>query len=166
MAEPNKLSDEVKAFIVSALACYDSPSTVAAAVKAEFGIEVSRQQVEGYDPGKRQGEKLSDKLKTLFEKSRKAFLEDTDDIPIANKAVRLRRLDRMARTSEDRGNYVLASSLIEQAAREMGGAYTNKFEHTGKNGKPLAGGPTIILTGRPDGQPASKAVDRVRKPGD
>lgn len=125
MADTQKLSDEVKTFIVEALACFDTPKIVSAAVKAEFEIVVARQAVEAYDPTKRQGKALSDKLKAHFEKTRKAFLEQTDAIPIAHKAVRLRTLDRMARLSEERGNYVLAGQLNEQAAKEVGDAYTN-----------------------------------------
>ncbi|MEX5591058.1 DUF2280 domain-containing protein, partial [Pseudomonas urmiensis] len=44
------LTPEIKIFIVQALACFDSPSQVAEAVKANFGVTVSRQQVEIHDP--------------------------------------------------------------------------------------------------------------------
>jgi hypothetical protein len=44
------LKDEVKRFIVQSLACFDTPSQVAQAVKDTFGLEVSRQQCEFYDP--------------------------------------------------------------------------------------------------------------------
>ena len=44
------LTDEVKEFIVKGLACFDTPSQVAEAVRVNFGIEVSRQQVFSYDP--------------------------------------------------------------------------------------------------------------------
>ena len=40
------LKSEVKSFIVQALACFDTPSQVAEAVKNEFGVVLSRQQVE------------------------------------------------------------------------------------------------------------------------
>ena len=43
------LNSEVKGFIVQALACFDTPSQVAAAVREEFGIEVTRQQCEAQD---------------------------------------------------------------------------------------------------------------------
>src|SRR3954452_10970604 len=45
------LTDDVKTFIVRTLAAFDTPSQVARLVKAEYGIDVSRQQVEVYDPG-------------------------------------------------------------------------------------------------------------------
>lgn len=49
------LKNEVKAFIVQAIACFDTPSQVAQAVRQEFGIELSRQQCEAYDPTKYAG---------------------------------------------------------------------------------------------------------------
>lgn len=133
----NRLSDEVKTYIVQALACFDTPSVVAKAVKAEFGVEVPRQKVESYDPTKRAGKNVSKKHREIFEATRKAFLEDTSEIAISHRAVRLRALQRMAEKAETQGNMVLASSLLEQAAKEVGDSYTNRREHTGAGGSPM-----------------------------
>ncbi|ELY5205712.1 DUF2280 domain-containing protein, partial [Yersinia enterocolitica] len=46
------LKPEVKAFIVQALACYDTPSQVVAQVKQEFSLTLTLQQVSSYDPTK------------------------------------------------------------------------------------------------------------------
>lgn len=132
-----KLSDAIKTYIVQALACFDSPSVVAAAVKKEFAIEVSRQLVESHDPNKKAASGLAPKWRVLFEETRKAFLEDTASIAISHRAVRLRALQRMADKAEGQGNMVLASSLLKQAAEEVGGSYTNRRELTGKDGKDL-----------------------------
>lgn len=136
MATP-KYSDEVKTFIVQSIACFDSPDVVSKAVKAEFGVVISRQAVEVYDPTKKAGAKLSQRFRILFEETRKTFLEDTSKIAISHRAVRLRALQRMAEKAEGQGNMVLASSLLKQAAEEVGGAYTNRRELTGKDGKDL-----------------------------
>ncbi|MBY5657167.1 DUF2280 domain-containing protein [Rhizobium leguminosarum] len=132
-----KLSDEVKTYIVQALACFDSPSIVAASVKKEFGVEVSRQLVESHDPNKKAAGGLAPKWRALFDETRKTFLEDTASIAISHRAVRLRALQRMADKAETQGNMVLASSLLKQAAEEVGGSYTNRRELTGKDGKDL-----------------------------
>lgn len=132
-----KLSDEIKTYIVQALACFDSPSIVAAAVKKEFSIEVSRQLVESHDQNKKAASGLAPKWRALFEETRKTFLEDTASIGISHRAVRLRALQRMADKAEGQGNMVLASSLLKQAAEEVGGSYTNRRELTGKDGKDL-----------------------------
>jgi len=91
------LSDEIKYFIVNALACFEKPSAVAKAVEREFSIKVSPQAVEAYDPTKVAGQNLSAKLREHFHRVRESFRRDVDDIPIASKAVRLHRLDEMMR---------------------------------------------------------------------
>jgi hypothetical protein len=132
-----KLTDGVKTFIVQSLACFDSPSVVVDAVKREYGETITRQAVEGYDPNKKAGANLSVKWRALFEETRKTFLEDTATIAISHRAVRLRALQRMSEKAEHQGNMVLAASLMKQAAEEVGNAYTNRRELTGKDGKDL-----------------------------
>lgn len=130
------LNDDVKRFIVQALACYDTPSQVAEAVKEEFGLSIERQQVAAYDPTKKVGGNISQKWCDLFEETRKKFLDDASSIPIANQTFRLRALNRMYAKAERRGNVVVAAQIIEQAAKEIGGSFTNRRELTGKDGGP------------------------------
>lgn len=133
------LRDEHRRFIVEALACFDTPSQVVDAVKDEFGIKVTRQSVEAYDPTKRAGANIAEKWKKHFEATREAFKTDCESIPIANKAVRLRALQRMAQKAESMKNMVLAAQLYEQAAKEVGEAYTNRRAHevSGPGGRPI-----------------------------
>jgi hypothetical protein len=135
MAGP-KLSDEVKAFIIQSLACFDGLAVVVAAVKREYGIEISKQLCESHDPTKKAGAKLGERWRVLFDETRKSFLEDTSTIAISHRAVRLRALQRMADKAETQGNMVLASNLLEQAAKEVGDSYTNrqKHDHTSSDG--------------------------------
>lgn len=139
MPDASDLPDAVKTFIVQRLACWDTPSIVAKAVKEEFGIDLPRQNVHCYDPTVKAGVNLSEHLKELFTTTRKAFTEATAEIGISHKAVRLRALDRMARTAEERGNIMGAAQLHQQAAREMGGAFSNehRHKHTGAEGGPV-----------------------------
>lgn len=120
-----KLTEEARAFVVQQLAMYDAPSVVAKALKADFGLVITPQAIEAYDPTKRAGAKVAEKWKALFNSTRKAFLDDSATIGIANRSVRLRRLERMAAQAEGMGNLALAAQLHEQAAKEMGNAYTN-----------------------------------------
>ncbi|WP_040267826.1 DUF2280 domain-containing protein [Pseudomonas rhodesiae] len=120
------LRSEVKAFIVQALACFDTPSQVVAAVKTEFGIEITRQQCETHDPTKFAGQKLGKTWVDLFHAARKRFREETTDIPIANRAYRLRGLGRLADKAESMRNLALTAQLYEQAAKEVGDAYVNR----------------------------------------
>lgn len=120
------LKDEVKLFIVQALACFDTPTQVARAVKEEFGLDVLRQQVACYDPNCYVGRNLSQRWRTVFEDTRKKFREEVAEIPIASRAFRLRALARMAQHAEGMRNIALAVQVIEQAAKEVGDMYVNK----------------------------------------
>ena len=71
MSETEPLSDEVKYFIVQKLACFGTPSEVAKDVKDEFGIVISRQRVQLYDPTKKAGADLGAELRAIFEATRK-----------------------------------------------------------------------------------------------
>jgi len=120
------LSNEVKGFIVQALACFDTPSQVAEAVKNDYGVEVSRQQVESHDPTKVSGKGLAAKWVTLFHDTRKRFREESAEIPIANRSYRLRMLGRLVEKAESSRNARLALQVLEQAAKECGDVYVNR----------------------------------------
>ncbi|ADO09149.1 hypothetical protein Pvag_0956 [Pantoea vagans C9-1] len=139
------LKSEVKAFIIQSLACFDSLAIVAEAVQKQFGIKVTPQQIESHDPTKASGKGLAKKWVDLFNSTRARFQTEISDIPIANKSYRLRTLDRMMNKAEKMQNLALAASLMEQAAKEVGEAYTNrqKFEHTSPDGS-MASKPTMI----------------------
>ena len=131
------LQREVKAFIVQALACFDTPSQVAEAVQKEFGLTITRQQVESHDPTKTSGKCLAKRWVTLFHDTRQRFRDDTADIPIANRAFRLRALGRMAERAESVKNLALAAQLMEQAAKECGDIYVNRARKEEAGGEPL-----------------------------
>lgn len=120
------LRSEVKAFIVQALACFDTPSQVAEAVKKEFGVDVSRQVCEGHDPTKYAGRGLAKRWADMFHACRERFTAETADIPIAHRAYRLRALGRMAEKAESMKNMALTAQLLEQAAKEVGDVYVNR----------------------------------------
>jgi len=120
------MPSERTGFIIERLACFDGPSAVAAEVKKEFGITVSVQNVQAHDPEKSTGQHLAPKWREHFYRIRKAFREDVEDVPVANKAFRLRLLDQMARQFKEMGNLYGAMEALEQAAREMGGSYDRR----------------------------------------
>ncbi|WP_438332872.1 DUF2280 domain-containing protein [Burkholderia pseudomallei] len=156
------LPEPIKVFVTQALACFDTPSRAAKSVREEFGVEVSPQQCERYDPTKRAGETLSKKYREIFERTREEFLNDTSRIGIAHRAVRLRKLAMAVDKAEERGNLVLMAQLLEQAAKEAGDAFTNRhrLEHTGKGGGPI----TAISTQTNDPMEAAKIYAELMKP--
>lgn len=121
-----KLTADVQAFIVTALASHDTPSQVAESVKDEFGLDLDRQQIEAYNPTKVQGKNLSKQWRDLFKKTREEFDGAVSAIPIAKKAYRLRTMQRIVARAEKNRNMVLALQTLEQAAKEVGDAYVNR----------------------------------------
>jgi hypothetical protein len=59
----------------------------------------------------------------MFDKAWAKFQAATVDIPIANRAYRLRVISRLLERAEERGNLAGALKLMEQAAKECGDVY-------------------------------------------
>jgi hypothetical protein len=147
------LTDEIKTFIVKGLACYDTPSQVAEAVRENFDIVVSRQQVHEYDPACARPPAL--RWRDLHAATRAAFLRETAEIGIAHRAVRLLRLDRLASRSE-RNNVLTALKCFEMAAKECGGMYENR--------KPILVQPTLPQSALPEQPAPQPAATRAATP--
>lgn len=132
-----KLTDTHRRFIVQALACWDTPQEVADAVKAEFNVDMHRAQVAQYDATKVSGKDMAAKWRDLFHATREAYRKAAAEIPIAEQAFRLRSLGKIHERHMARGNLGGAAAVLEQAAKEVGGAFTNRREHTGADGGPI-----------------------------
>jgi hypothetical protein len=152
------LTEEAKVTLVQALACYDTPTQAAEAVAQEHGIKIERMQAWKYDPTKPAGKNLSKKLVDLFHATRAAFLKDTASIPVAQQAYRLRVLQKEVERAQARGNTAMVAQLLEQAAKESGGAFTNRRELTGANGGPIAQQTTTVTP-----EQLAEAVRSVRE---
>ncbi|MEN8392407.1 DUF2280 domain-containing protein [Acinetobacter indicus] len=129
------LKEPVKIFIVQALACRDTPQEVVDLVKQEYGIQISRSQCQAYDPTKYSGRNLSKKFVELFHKTRADFDAGLIDIPIANKHYRLKQYQKQLERNAK--NTVMSLKILEQAAKDVGGQFTNRQEITGKDGEAL-----------------------------
>jgi hypothetical protein len=114
-----------KRFIVECLACFQSPTHAAKSFKEEYGIEITRMLVQKHDPTKVSGIALSKQLRELFYETREKYRANVDDIPIANQAYRLTSLNKLHELAVSKNNAMLAAQLLEQGAKEIGGAYTN-----------------------------------------
>jgi hypothetical protein len=129
------LTEEQKVFLVTRLACHEPLAAVLAGFRAEFGEAIDRRKAHHYDASKpyhRRG--LGKALCQLFDDTRAAFDREAMTVPIANKIFRLRAYQRYMERAEEMGNLVLAGEMCERAAKEVGGAYTNRREMNGPNG--------------------------------
>lgn len=93
---------------------------------------------------------------TLFHDTRKRFREDTAEIPIANRAYRLRALGRIVEKAEGMRNLALALQVLEQAAKESGDMYVNRHRKDEPGDEPVI--PTriqvdVVDARKPDAQP-------------
>ncbi len=127
------LDKDQQAFIVQSHARFRKTSLIVRDVKAEFGIDVSRQQVLFYNPERGGKKRISKEWQELFDKTRKEYLEGQYKVGIQHQTYRLELLQRIADHAEEIGNLVLAKDAAKQAAEEVGGAFTNKRVLTGPN---------------------------------
>lgn len=132
-----RLKYEVKLYIVRALARFDTPTEVQKAVKDNFDVTTSLQNITAYDPTNRMGKDLSKDLVDEFNATRTLFKENLDSIPVANKVYRLQKMQNIINANGK--NSMLVLQTLEQAAKEVGGAFTNqvKKELSGPDGKPI-----------------------------
>lgn len=120
-----RVNSQVASFIVTRLACFERPKEVQDALRDTFGVEMSLPQIMYYD-ATASGNDLGQKWRRLFKVTRARCIKETAEIPIAHRAVRLRRLQRLADKAEDMRNIPVAGQLLEQAAKETGDFYTNR----------------------------------------
>ena len=134
----HKLSQEQKVFVVELLASYRMPSEVVREVKERFGIDISPQAVEAYDPTKRAGKRLSKELRALFESARAEYVARVSNVAVTQLVVRMEILQKGVLEFVRKGNYLGAAQLLEQVARDVGGMYTNRRELSGCGGAIVA----------------------------
>lgn len=134
----SKLRDEQKAFLTKRLAVFDTPKEAADALNEQFGVQISPQAAEHYDPNRAQGRSLAGKWVGLFSATRKRFLDQMEhEIPLANQAVRVKKMAKAAAAFEARGAWMPMVRVIEAISRELGGVNTNRRELAGRDGRPL-----------------------------
>lgn len=119
------LPDHIKNEIVLQLARFRGYSEVARAITAEWDVPVDRFQVRTYDPTNA-AYAGGEKWREIFNSARSSYLAEVEAVPIANKGYRLNELQRLYQRAVKMGNLVLAANLLEQGAKEAGGALTNE----------------------------------------
>ena len=120
-----ELTDEQKHEIVEALACFRPVPEVIRYFQSEYGLEIDHKQVGRYDP-QRSYYAGGDKWRAIYDARRRAFLEDASAVPVAHSAYRLQILQEGVEAAKKAGNWKLVAELLEQAAKETGGAFTNQ----------------------------------------
>jgi len=110
-----------RTWIVEQLACYETPADVAEEASEKFGKDITRQQVEHYDPNRT--DRVAEKWEKLFQETRDEYLTNERRVAIANKLWRLRQLQDIVQSDDATREEKMEA--LEQAAKESGGKYTN-----------------------------------------
>jgi hypothetical protein len=163
---PHKLTNAQRTYVVRRLAAYDKPAAIAHSLKEVFGVTISTQAIERYDPERPAGQDLAPQWRAVFRAARKAYIAETADISHMDKLARLRLRERMAIAAWEEGNYKLANEILNDIAKEAGGAFDgrNRHEHFGFGGiQPTA---IVTITRGAEDQPAPETADGIRKPRD
>ena len=113
-----KLTDRLKEYVIERLAGFDSPVAIVKSLKEEFGITITRQTIEQYDPTR--GRSPAKKYREQFFAIRHEILEGKGVRAAARRGVRLRWLEKMAIHAMAQGDYALADRLLASIAREVG----------------------------------------------
>lgn len=116
-----RLTKAQKLFLVRAFAEFETPTSAAALVNEQFGIEITRQSAQRYDPTTTAGADLAAYLTEEFRAHRQRFLGEMDQIALSHKPYRMRELQRAYDRLKLVGNVLGGARIIEQAAREMEG---------------------------------------------
>lgn len=93
-------------------------------ISNECGVHLTPRHVRTYDPTSFQCA-ASERLRALHVAARERFEREVADVPIARRAFRLRRLQKIHDQALESGNLALALHTLEQAAKEVGGMFTN-----------------------------------------
>ena len=129
---PGKLTREQKTYVVRRLAAYDRPAEIARDLRRQFGIEITRQAIEQYDPTK--GSECPEEWAELFRNARKDYMGDT-----ADRAGKSRRVERIVlRTIEVLADRILKGVDAEgrQHVHETAGGHHRRRPHRGAAGFP------------------------------
>src|ERR1043166_5777885 len=93
----SKLNEAQKVEVVLRLAGYDNPTAIARSLKEEFAIDIAVTSIAFYDPTTYRGRQCPPRWATLFHETRAKIIAGLSDVGAANKMVRVRWLDQMAR---------------------------------------------------------------------
>ena len=117
-----RLTQAVKRRIVEHLACYQADAAVVTLIAEEFGVTLTPRHVRVYDPTSLQFAG-SQRWADYYQLVRKRCAQEVGGIAISHKAYRLAQLQKLFEIALNRGDCRQASSLLEQAAKEVENLY-------------------------------------------
>jgi len=133
-----KLSEDAKHYVVTSLAMWRGPTEILRVLAEDYGTPISAPGLWHYDP---RNPECPKRWRDLHATTRAAFVANVSEIAIANPAWRLKERERLYRHVAEKANpnVPLATEILDQAARDAGGAFGNRLrvEESGPNGGPI-----------------------------
>lgn len=133
-----ELSEADKERIVVLLGRFKRPAEVVAIMAEEHLVETDIKQVITYDPTKATFRADREKWEPIFNAAREAYTTDLKQVVVANQSWRLNELHDLYERAKKLKNFKLAAELLEQIARECGGALTNTRELNVNNARTMS----------------------------
>ena len=134
------LDEPQKRAVIMRLARFATAKEVRAEIKQAYGLDLSAQQINAYNPTTLAGQRLSDEHKQLFEETRKAALDDEDAIPGSKRSYRLLRYMQIVESAD---SAVIQLKALEIMAKEMGGLYSRPEKDKPEGDDPSAIAPSL-----------------------
>lgn len=132
-ANNSRIPDDVRAFIIMSYARFCKTNEIHKALIAEFDLDLDQRSIANHQLDREsRANCLGPRWRALFDETRAEFLNAIDRIPIAHPAYRLAKLQRYFDLLDAKDAIGPATAVLEQAAKESGGAFTNKREMQAK----------------------------------
>lgn len=127
-----KLTYEIQKFVAESIGQFATPTEIVEEVRERYGIEMTREHVRAYNPWQRSD--VAEKWVVICKAARAKFDADVSPIPLAHQAYRLAELQKLYGSTKSEE---FKAELLAQAAKEIGGAFTNRRELSGQGGGPI-----------------------------
>jgi hypothetical protein len=146
-----RLTHEQKVYVVKRLAAYDAPIAIVRGLKEEFGIAVSADMLQHYDPELAYSRTLAQRWKDLFREARAAYLDSTAGIGASYRLVRIHWRGEMVQETWGAGQHRIANEILDSVTKEARAGAGNRHErgYFGLRAIPLTA--TINIIRKPRG---------------
>ena len=118
----HKLTEAQKDYVIRRLAAYDTPTEIQRDLREKFGVEITRQAVETYDPTRRPdcGKQSAD----VFFGARGALLEREPEAPLSLRKDEIRRRERLVLRSVE----MLADRILKSIDAGSGDVFAKRAD--------------------------------------
>lgn len=123
-----KLTRDLQRKVTARLASFESVPEICSWLEEEHGIEISRSSIYRYDPTNNSHGDLRAELVDFFWDTRRQYLDNVQSVPIAHQRYRMEQAQKALESAQEEGDYYNVKQILEYAAKDLGGKYTNQVD--------------------------------------